>query len=783
MNARPFGVLLALAAGIAGCSGSPISLVPHAGSGASAPTVRPSGVSGTAAPTGTATPAGAQSPTARPSGATPSPSPTPKPGSSGQLTPDQAAAALEGVETYYQTLPHTDPVADIDAVVAHMTSSGAFASATAGPGGITATLPDGETALVFADRLEDLTGSQTASARNRGVRRAQGLCVVTDGPCGAAPVTAHEIAFFVNMVDHAAFTPQRQADFANAFGALGFPQAGYGIDERGINLEDIDAIGTSRPLDFLDVATHGMVAVDTNSGGYYYANLSTSPVNAAEKAAYAADFSAGRIAYAIYLAFQGPATLPSFAFTPDFLTTHLAFNPGAIVDNQSCFGQSSLIATAVQTKLQLAGAGRYLGWTKAVGATDADQTDAFLLDRTLGEASPSITTLDQYATQRTPPQRPFPLDDVETALASENRDGPLGTIGEPYTVSNPGDPLNNKFPPVADGTIARFVVSDFGGESVANPPIVYALPTIERLAVTEVGEGGVLEIDGTFPAAKGSVTITLPSGTATSAPIGSWTANKILAAIPNQGAVLVQVVGDGIASNVVPLTEWAGTLAYTESDKLTSLSGSSASGSGTGMLALNFNVAVRSDVHPTVVTIETTPAPQNLYFSGVERGDSVGTPGDSSGGFTSGASTATFQRPGDAATMLPTSDYTFDLKPAQSAPAPCNDASPGPSGAAGNVYCPALAFDDGIATTCGAAGPTDICLKFNTTADGGFGGPFGGLVQLAMDPTSYSISVTGGSIPITPSAFGGGSGTATLSGTFGSPVNPPSAMSPAFRQR
>jgi hypothetical protein len=44
-----------------------------------------------------------------------------------------------------------------------------------------------------------------------------------------------------------------------------------------------------------------------------------------------------------------------------------------------------LIATSVQNTLFAANVGMYYGWTKSVRGIDSDDSDAFLLDRTLGE--------------------------------------------------------------------------------------------------------------------------------------------------------------------------------------------------------------------------------------------------------------------------------------------------------------------------------------------------------------------------------------------------------------
>jgi len=774
MELRQCASYLALAACVAGCSGGAVTPSPAVTSSSfSQPTATPQA---TATPRATATPA---------------PTATPSPVQSGMLGIAAVNSALQGVETYYLTLPHSNLETDLNALAAHMTSSGAYETAIVTAGGVSATLPDGSHALVFADRAEDV-GGPAAAARSREARARDAMGV---GPgTGLSPPTAHEVAFLINTVDTSgAFTPGRQTDFGNAFTNLGFAKAGDGVDVLDISLDNIVALGSGHPLDFLDIATHGIVGGFPNQS--FYANLSTTPITDATLVKYASDWTAGRIDYAIYLWVEktGIAPLPSWAFTPAFLTTHLTFNPGAIVDNQSCFGQNPLIASAVGATLRSAGVGRYFGWTKAVQGIDADQTDAFLLDRMLGEQSPSVTGLDLFADERTPPQRPFGLDQIEPVMATEQRTGPLGAVAEPYAISNGGG-TNALYPPIADGPNARYLASDFGGESVTNPPIEYALPSIARLQTREFSKMGALQIDGVFPKTQGSVTIANAAGTYTAVPV-SWTTSAILVPIPDEGAGssgLVQIAGDGIQSNPVPLTQWHGGLTYTEHDTIGEFDNTG--GNGTGSLQAVFSVNVRADVHPTVVTIDQTPQPQNLAFSGFEP--------DSSGAVTAFGGTFTAQVGGSASfglaaappTMAPFgSAASMSLTPVASQPAPCNNALQGPQANAGDVFCPALTFSSMNVGTCTVtSGKYGLCDNPSVDSPSGqFGRLLGanpgvpdGLLKLKMNPVTYAVAVSSSPSPlISTNNFDGSDviGNANVTGTFEPPLSPPSAKTPAFR--
>jgi hypothetical protein len=697
-----------------------------------------------------------------------------KPAMFAPFTAAQITSALQSVESYYLTLPHRSVSSDLQAIAAHMTASGKFASATVATGGIDATFPNGAETLIFADKPEDLAGPyqqrRATSLRGAAVR-------AHDEPL--SPPNSHEVAFLVNESGDRAFHPQRQQTFAAAFTADGFTSGnGYGVDALDVTLENIGALSTGHPIDFLDIATHGFV----DKGGTYWWTSTTAP-SPASLATYAKDLTClprpctPNVATSTVLDAYVPYG-PFFAFNANFLAKDLTFNPGAIIDNQSCHGQDQSIKNG-PTQLRARGVGRYYGWTLAVIAEDADGTDAFMLDRLLGEQYASQTGLNQYATQRTPPQRPFPLDQVYDAMEREGRSGPLSEFspGLPYNISELGKRLDS-----------IFIYTDFGGESVAHPPIEYALPSIEYLAVDE--DTSTLNIFGTFPSVTGGVAISNPSGTASPSP-KSWTTTKIEVPVPAAGAGawgLVSVIDGGIESNAVPLTLWSGTLAYVANGTLTSDFGQSGSGSLNETAA--FNVAVRADVHQTVVNIDTTPEPQNLAFSNLENNSNgVGTafnetfsfPG--SGGCPAGGCNVTYGLASPAPTMAPPSTLDMGAQTSSSSAAPgpmCNDGLAGPQGNTNpNVFCAVLAFEKFPGgTTCST----------NTTDPGlcaGYGYCFcslGDSFMLTMDPMTDAITVEATPFPLT--TFGGpsiGSGTATVRGTFAAPLSTPNPSAPSLR--
>jgi hypothetical protein len=720
--------------------------------------------------------------------------PTSAPGGGATLSPDAVATALANVQQYYVTLPHADPTADIAAVAKQMVSSGTFQTAAVTPGGITATLSDGSPALVFADSPADLGLSPLVHARRP--RSASSVRLRSlSGP------TSHEIAFLVNSADSVTFFPATAVAWADAFTSQGFERAGYGIDPVSVSLANIVSLGSGHPIDLLDIATHGMVVGSV--APYNLALLSDTKVNATSKAQYAADLTAHRVMYAIYLTLEETAeTQPVMAFTPDFLAANLHFNPGAIVSLGACWSANPLVVGTVGATLQSVNVGRYLGWTKSVSNLDFYETQSFLYDRLLGEQSPTATHLDTFASQRVPPQRPFPLDDIETAMASETRSSPIQPPqSEPYTVSDKHFAINANQPPVGDGTASRLVITDFGGENVASPPIEYGLPSISQMAVTqEAATGGTLKISGTFPTTPGTVTITDASGT-TPLTVNSWTKSAVIVGLPRDGngsAGTVQVLTGAdptvsILSNPVPLTQWAGTVTYGENDTLSSLGG--VPGGGAGSVQVTFNLTFRGDVHPTVPSIDASPVPQNLSFPQVE-GNSTAAVTALTGHFTASGgtpppATATLSlasTPDMTPQNLPLSSSTFIVGALGGQP-PCNNGLPGPEGDAGNVFCPGFGFFASYVGVCAAdVNDPNLCAGYETFAPtGGFGSPTlvdPGIVTFTMDPSSYAIAVSGPNTTFTR-RFHGSSwpANASATGIINAPLYAPTSTAPASHNR
>ncbi len=691
----------------------------------------------------------------------------------------QIAAALQSVQTYYQTLPHAAVSADLQQLAAHMTASGTFATATVASGGITATFSDGSPAAVFADKPEDLGGTyDLARARAASGSRA---------PRSWSAGNSHEIAFLVDEED-TGFNVAVQTAFANAFTAAGFTgAAGYGVDVQDVTLENIVTLG-GYGVDFLDINTHGMIPFQ---GVTLF--FSTTPVSDAAKAQYQNDITARNLVPSTVL---GVAQTATYAFTTDFLKNRLRFNPGSIVDVQACWGANPGGNTA--TTLQSAGAGRFIGWTRSVLAGDSYATEGFLFDRLLGEQSPSATGLDRYAAQRTPPQRPFALDAIETAMQTELRSGPESTAGSSrYTYAQSFADATNP---------ALLVVNDFGGESAVNPPIEYGLPSIQRVVVDEIS--GALDIVGSFPATSGTVTFTGAQG-ATALTPSSWKTNAIVAPLPsgNGSGGLVTVTAQGITSNAVPLTAWTGQIVFSAHGS--AYQWDDDSGTGTFTLGGTFNVTLRADVHPYVPAIDASPIPQGFAVSAAAPG-SNGALTSGSGSFTSDASPDNACKGCSIAlalvnpqpTMVPSAtspNQFFVVNEGATAPVPpfpvpspapgCSTAQTGPNADA-NTMCGFLYFtvNDPVSCTV-AAGSPPYCGDIGgalSDAMQSLGGPtvyFVPSFTLTMDPSTYALTLASSPVTYAFDPFGTpGSGSTALSGSF-HVQSAPTGATPAGRRR
>jgi hypothetical protein len=762
----------------AGCSGGSVTLTPRGSNTGSGATPNPS-----ATPSATPTPG---------RGATPSPSASPT-GSASAISAAQINAAMQSVENYYQALPHQDLQADLQSTAAFASKQSGFASAEAQPAGVITALENGALVYFFADKGLYTTGQAAPTPPT----------VIQGG-------SPHEIAFLEYDYRDPAFVPSRQIAYAAAFANAGYPTSNYRAEEGSASLDNVAALQNGG-VDFLDISTHG--GVYQKPSGSQYLFLSTTPVTAANMQKWSADLKSGNLIYGLTLYPSGYVALGTFAFTPAFITSHVTFNPGAIVDNISCFGASPLIATSVQNTFFAANVGMYYGWTKSVRGVDSDDSDAFLLDRTLGEQSPSVDGLATYVTERSPAQRPFSLFETYATMSQETRSDPLIGSSDNYVTSTPVNSQlaqeNMLFPPSADGAVAHLIEVPSpslaaGAPIPANDIIEYGRPSIALAAVDEAPTA-TLTLDGEFPSTQGSLVMSSSqSSPAGAAPLSitSWSTSTITATIPPEGPAaagyLYVISAGGVPSNPVPLTQWAGTAHVVRSFTLGSAPFDN-TGSGTATIAADFTFHFRADVHPVVGTIDTTAEPQNFFFPDVES-DATGTFSTVTGQWTSSNQSQSATISSDSPPLMvpfPSSAQgSLGIMPnavasSQLQPAGCNDGvsglQGGPSNGPFNVFCAGLSFGDNNVLQC-----TDNVMGNDCGGNplvSGFG-IAASVYAINATPfvldSAYNVTVTP-NLPASdgPQELAEFKSTSSTTETFsiGPPVAPPDDMTPAAHRR
>lgn len=747
------------------------------------------------------------------------------PGTDGSLPSDPVAsslavykAALENGQTYWDTLPHTDIAGDLAAVASEMKSSGIATQTYVSANAITATLTDGQSfLLVYDDRdvtspmpVPPTSGSKPAVST---AGRQRVASASAQGPGFFGPGTQHEIAFFVNSDDPLAFQIQNQEAFSKAFSQAGFPASAYQVDFQSLSLNILADLGDSHPIDFLNIATHGGASCRPDGTQCQYRWMSQQHPDLDSWTTFYKEIQQGTMGGGGVLklmtvhdaetySFRGEG---AYWFTPEFLTAHLKFNPGAVVVNSSCYGQDPKIAAAVAATLAKAGVGLYTGWTGQARGWDADQSDAYLLDRLLGElVDTGLGTLTWEGStqplikQRTPAQRPFPLDDVLVAMNTIER------------LPHPGSPENDMpgihtLTQATNNAASTLTFTKLNGGGSNSNLVIWGLPSIATMTTVETPTGATLVVNGTFPSTSGKGQIVDASGTYLLTP-SAWSKAQIQFSLPpggNGAAGLVTVFSDeGVASNPVPLTEWKGQLVVTVNDSATAMSdtqGRELAGIGSGSIVTTTSLDFRADVHPVVTQIDTTPQPQNFVFAGV-MGDSrtsltfADARFRSSDGLNSAqwslAQPITTQTPVYAA---PVSSGTFLVSPYTGADhdVGCNSGLSGPqTSGPTNVFCPfgginvanALTCSDSDGTLCVAPtyGYTGYYGYPPSVAEGSFVRGYDGLLVFTLNPTTYEVTFTSNPASLVEDYLFNASETITitLAATIQPPLNAPKAAAP-----
>ena len=704
--------------------------------------------------------------------------------------------ALQKGESYWDTLPHTDIASDLAAVALELKTSGVATETFVSDDAVTATLADGQSIfLVYDDR--DITSIDPESQTSKALSYSSGadgssagrMRTALNAPAyPTAASTNHEIVFLVNTKS-IGFGPKTQEAFASAFSKAGLPSPAYEVDSAAVTIEGILALGTSHPIDYLNVATHGSVScvsgTGTGTGSCTYRWTSDTTPDLANWRTYFSDIQQRKMGGAGLLKLRTTQDAENYFsnggqgfywFSPDFLTAHLKFNPGAVVVNSSCSGLHPSIAASTTATLAAAGVGLYAGWTGPTRDYDADQSDAYFVDRLLGEAfdnglgalvfKPGKPIINQW----TPGQRPFPLTDVIAAMETNLR-LPNPGFGHPDTL--PGHQTLTQTTVSAPRYFSKLVFTTLNGGGANSNLVVWGFPSIATLTTVEAPTGGTLSVNGNFPARSGRGQIVDASGTHVLTPT-SWSTTQIKFALPPTGdgaSGLVTVFSDeGVPSNTVPLTEWKGQLLVTVNDSATSMQdkqGNKVDGVGAGSIQTTTSLHFRTDVHPVYTKIDTPPQKQNFVFAGM-MGDSLTALTFADLKFRSLDATRlaqwTLAQPASAQTpayRTPVQPGTFILGPytGLDQPSSCNSGLPGPqTSGPTNVFCPFGGINVTSALTCtDSDGSLCVAPIYGYTgyygyppyvANGSIAQGYDGLLVFTMNPVTYGVTFTS-----SPAAF------------------------------
>ncbi|HEX3467015.1 MAG TPA: hypothetical protein VHT05_02825 [Candidatus Elarobacter sp.] len=805
-------VCVALLVALAGC---------HGGS-SSAPPFSPGAPGGGGVPT-----------------ATPTSAPTSAPiTGSGPASAAQVQTAGDAVIAHWKTLaPAGNPTAALTALAAFIKTQPGFVDAGVDLGAVWGLFGDGSVMVFYADHL-DGGGTTTSSVRRAapaatpralpGARPRPGATrppAVASSLRRAAPAAIRHtaaagapiVAFAVYDLGDPAFTAQRQHDFGQAMATAGYA-TNFQVQAPSFSLEWLQAqAGT--PFAMFDVSTHGGIARAKNAATRVYTLSTTTLVNSDNFVQYSPSVRAGQLVYG--RALVGPdvtgaddiMALSSYGVTSAWLISHMTFVPGALVDNQSCLGASP--DAAVQsfiTDLENAGAGLYMGWTKSVEATDSDETDAYIVDRLIGEQSPAVNAMPTYVSQQSPPQRPFQLTDILINLPSKMRTNPIrdGHNLPSESLDKSTAPakydVNSSSPPASDGPLARFTYIGAGNAPPVTPIVP---PSIAYVVVDEAASPQpTLSIYGEFSAQPGGVLIR--SGGDTELTVLSWSTSQIVAQLPSSAPANGQVIvgEDNVPSNFVPLTEWDGTYTLTRSYVLGNTFGGP-DGSGHFAYTATLNMKLRSDVHSFATSIDGPTT--RLDFVPLPMRSSTGTVVAQSGSWQSAGTDpqidVTYSPKGSVAlqpltTITATNgtlDNLFNVQPAaQGQPATAAGCSQGvstyPQDPHFAVYCTAIQVAASVIATCSdnqsgtyCGGTQNSAIPAGLSTDM-YGSAQIGAFRLVLDPSTYTLSsaITPPSDPNANGTFYGGityTETTTWSASFGAPVNPPNASTPAAWRR
>ncbi len=396
-------------------------------------------------------------------------------------------------------------------------------------------------------------GAGTASARAMAAPAAGG-----GPPAGVSPAQA---------VGNTAIPPPGPVPLYNAMGNAYSDLAGWLYNcfkSRGYTNEyppfdhvatvsDLMSLSALKPMAVLYYSAHGGSAPDWASGVTTGHVSTATKVTAETEEEYAGELWLGNLIRVEAGFDKGPGDKTQvaelYAITSGFVITYWTFAQNSLVDISACYSNAADFGAACVGK----GASVYAGWSNSVGDGVAADFDEFFFGRLLG--------MNAAEPKYDPPVRPFAWPEVY-AEAQRRKLTVDASNGATLTMTGSAGSSLGPLAPVID-----------------NAAIVERAPDQSDLILN--GKFGV------DPGAeKRQVFVGAGSDTLE---VTSWQPEQVKCDLPVTGAKSsgdIQVVVHGVYSNVIPISEWQGTVTWTLKSY------------GTCQQKITVDFRIRGDVHP-----------------------------------------------------------------------------------------------------------------------------------------------------------------------------------------
>lgn len=465
-------------------------------------------------------------------------SPPPDGGTSNTMpvSPSRRTQILNSLSSFADSLNGLDPAADAEKVKDFLQSQPEIARAGISPtGSIWAIFADGRLLIRSNAFQPDTAGSAGSNLLDMPILKKRSNHL----PDGNLAIVLNSLGSAFDPVS--LLKPPGGDQSRKDIGKM-LSDAGYFVDAN--HDASVDGLLTLiSNVSVLHWSAHGDQGMGRDSN-LYYGIWTTSLHDTANEANYKVLLDNNELVY-----FNAPNTIDwalgplksesHYAITPAFVRNHMQFTGNSLVYISACWSGAY---QTMRDAFQFAGASLYGGWSNAVDPKDAFAAARFFFDRTLGANS-----VDPVPN---PKQRPF-----EYTLVWED----MSYRGLTHSTTSHGP--------------SQFSFSQLKPDfSQLLPSLEFAVPEFD-VTKTE------LALNGSFGDKAGIVTLN-----GSTIPFTSWGNSVIVLDHPPAGGNLKVKVGQ-FESNTIPLTEWDGTVSYTQT------------GQQTLSKTASFSVKLIADVH------------------------------------------------------------------------------------------------------------------------------------------------------------------------------------------